>query len=82
MTEFKAGPTPTESKFTIRAKVEDDKSGVERVQFAVWCSKGGQDDLKWYDAKDEGDGIYTYEVNIADHKNQGRAVLHPRIYLG
>ena len=70
VTEFEAGPTPTESKFTIRAKVEDDKSGVERVQFAVWCSKGGQDDLKWYDAKDEGDGIYTYEVNIADHKNQ------------
>jgi|GEM_PF-4750452 len=70
VTEFEAGPTPAESKFTIRAKVEDDKSGVERVQFAVWCSKGGQDDLKWYDAKDEGDGIYTYEVNIADHKNQ------------
>ena len=70
VTEFSASPNPAESKFKITAKVEDDKSGVEKVQFAVWCSTNGQDDLQWYDAKDEGDGTYTYEVNSADHKNQ------------
>ena len=60
------GETINAEEFTIRLTgVTDSGSGMGTVQFAVWCGGagcGGQDDLRWYDAKDEGNGLSLIHI--------------------
>lgn len=45
-------------------------TGTERVQFPTWSSKGGQDDLIWYEGTiNNGKGKIT--IDIANHNNDG-----------
>lgn len=63
--------------FNAYAHGVKDKSGIKKVTFAVWTSKGGQDDLKWYDAKKESDGVYTLKVDTHNHgKEKGLYIVH------
>ena len=54
---------------TFRIKI----SGVsapydfDGVQLPTWCSSD-QSDIVWYNAKNQGNGIYTVDVDIANHK--------------
>ena len=66
----------TASGYTVTCKVTDE-SGVDRVQFPTWTQKDGQDDIQsdWEHnsvatGSRSGD-IFTYQVNIADHNNEG-----------
>ena len=62
---------------TFRVRIRDLKSvsGVESVTVPVWTAQGGQDDLKWYQAKQDTDGSYVATVNAANHKNRSGQYL-------
>ena len=74
-----AGPTigsvsPTSesevtSPFTVTAKDVQDPAGVSYVQFAVWSSNSGQDDLASYYVYDGSDGGWSTSIDISKHKN-------------
>ena len=61
---------------SLTATVTDDRSGVAGVRFAVWSNKGGQDDLKWYNAKDNGDGKWTADFKLSNPKDTGLYQVH------
>ena len=66
-----AAPDPAEMTFKVTASgITDAESGVENVAFEVWAESGGQDDVKWYSSTKESDGVYSCEVNAANHLNQ------------
>lgn len=44
-------------------------SEVKTVKVPVWSTKGGQDDIIWYNAIKQNDGTYKVAVNVKDHKN-------------
>ena len=43
--------------------------GVRTVQVPIWSEKGGQDDIRWYEATRQANGTYTVNVQATDHKN-------------
>lgn len=52
-------------------------AGIKQVQFPVWSEKNGQDDIIWYTAKNEGNGTYSFTVDISKHKNDsGKYYIH------
>ena len=64
--------------FTITCTVTDDE-GVGAVYFPVWTDANGQDDLAsiWPVGTAEGNNVYSYRVNVADHNNEyGTYVIH------
>lgn len=76
-------PNPAQSIFTVSAGVTDAKSGVNNVAFEVWCEEGGQDDVRWYGVDNvvQQNGIYTCEINIADHGYQtGNYIVNVHAY--
>ena len=53
---------------------------IKKIKVAVWSDENGQDDLKWYKAKEENNNIYNTEINIRDHGAcMGRYNVH--VYL-
>lgn len=50
--------------------------GVQKVSFAVWSEKGGQDDLVWYEATQATDGTWNTDISIATHKTEGAYQAH------
>lgn len=52
-----------------RIEIENLKSpaAIEKVEIAVWSNANGQDDLKWYPAKQEGNKWYV-NVEAKNHK--------------
>lgn len=64
------------SGYTVRAKVIDSGSGINRVQFPTWTHENGQDDLivdcgSNNSARGTFDGDYvTYRVNVSDHNGE------------
>lgn len=53
--------------------------GIEdRVLFAVWSKKNGQDDLHWYTANKDGTG-YALDVLLYNHKDTGTYIAHAYI---
>ena len=67
-------------KFTVRAVGVKDSGGIDHVRFAVWNGENGQDDLTYYDGKDDGNGTYSIEVDTANHKNQIGDFYYVRAY--
>jgi len=64
--------------FTVTCTVTDDE-GVGAVYFPVWTEANGQDDLAsiWPTGTAEGNNVYSYRVNVADHNNEyGVYVIH------
>jgi len=46
-------------------------STIESVRYAVWTSKAGQDDIKWYNGYcTDGNDYYWARINISDHNNE------------
>ena len=35
----------------------------------VWSEQNGQDDIIWYQATKQGEGVYKVTVKVSDHKN-------------
>lgn len=56
-------------------------AGAKKVSIAVWSSKNGQDDLKWYDASSNGGGSYTAEIDIRNHKDEGTYIVDAYVTL-
>ncbi len=52
-----------------------DYSQDKTVEFAVWSSEGGQDDLRWYKA-DNRDGNLSYTIPLKNHKTKGKYNVH------
>ena len=50
--------------------------GIKKVTFAVWNNLNGQDDIQWYYAKENENGIYERTISIANHKGLGRFIVH------
>lgn len=50
--------------------------GCKEVQFPVWSEVRGQDDLKWYTAKKDADGVYRCKINTAKHTGLGKFQVH------
>ena len=48
----------------------EDQSISKEVQFAVWSAENGQDDLKWYTAKQSGNE-WKYNIDLKNHKSTG-----------
>lgn len=48
---------------------------VENIYFAVWSMAGGQDDVYWYEASEQGDQ-YSADVMFYNHKNTGAYYAH------
>lgn len=66
----------TPISYTIRCVVEDDKSGINRVQFPTWTRENDQDDIQEaWDTNPNASGIIdgnivTYTVYSKNHNNE------------
>ena len=49
--------------------------GYDQIQFAVWSTAGGQDDLIWYTAN-KNDSYHYYYININEHRTLGEYNVH------
>ncbi len=66
--------------FTVFASI-DTPNGLSSVRYAIWTSRDGQDDLKWYNGNAEGNGLYWARVNFSDHKSErGEYTIHLYTY--
>ncbi len=88
--DYGCGSTDTigTAPHVLTAEVSDDCRSMEitmttetehthdSVRFAVWSSNDGQDDLKWYTAESDGNGTWTYTVNLEDHESDGIYNIH------
>ncbi|WP_349550913.1 GBS Bsp-like repeat-containing protein [Leuconostoc pseudomesenteroides] len=71
--------TPERGKFTVL--VETNVSDLITVKIPVWTTKGGQDDIKWYNATNTGPGQYASDIDIVNHNNQtGQYQIHAYAY--
>ncbi|WP_180384891.1 GBS Bsp-like repeat-containing protein, partial [Streptococcus mutans] len=43
--------------------------GIKEVLVPVWSEQNGQDDIVWYQATKQGEGVYKVTVKVSDHKN-------------
>ncbi len=66
----------TESTYRITLSGMRVPAGASKIQFAVWGSQGGQNDIKWYTAARQSNGSYVYDVKIANHKEAGDYNVH------
>ncbi|MGT2683222.1 GBS Bsp-like repeat-containing protein [Streptococcus porci] len=56
------------SETSFKVTVRGVPSYLTSLTIPTWSSKGGQDDIKWYQATKQSDGTYSLTVNIKDHK--------------
>ena len=54
---------------------------VSSVQFAVWSTANGQDDLHWLMGKKQTDGSWLVSFNIKDYKSYGEYNVHAYVVL-
>lgn len=91
LTETKRETPSTEKKLTGNVSIENlnhtgfdvliknasDTNGLIAVKVPVWTSKSDQDDIIWYDAKRQNDGLFKVSVATSDHKNEtGKYNVH------
>lgn len=70
----------TERTYEVNLEGLEVPSGEEKVEFAVWGIENGQNDLKWYTAKRQTNGSYSYQINITNHKEFGKYEIHAYCY--
>ena len=62
--------------FDVVIRDIESASGVSQVQVPVWC-EADQNDIYWYTAQKQSDGIYRATVSIANHKyHYGEYKIH------
>ena len=62
-----------ESSFAVFVR---NAEGYSNVKAAVWGAKNGQNDLKWYDLKDSGNGTLNAVIDLARHGENGTFYFH------
>ncbi len=73
---FSAGDiSGTESTYRITLNGLEVPAGERNVQFAVWGAANGQNDLRWYNARQSG-GKYICDIRTADHGESGKYIVH------
>ncbi len=64
-------------RFEIKLTGVKSRAGVSTIQFPTWSEINGQDDIKWYEAKKNSDGSYSYIVDISQHNSSyGKYYIH------
>lgn len=61
----------SQTRYTLNVADVGVQGGAKNVKIAVWSAKNGQDDLKWYSAKNLGNGQWSAEAAISNHKTDG-----------
>ena len=56
--------------FDVIVSDVSDSNGIKAVKVPVWTVKNDQDDIIWYDAVKQSDGIYKVNVKLSEHKNE------------
>lgn len=59
---------------------DTDIDAASSVVFPVWGSSNGQNDIRWYEAKNNGNNTWTATVDLASHKETG--VYNVHVYTG
>ncbi len=59
----------------LKAVVQNSKKFNE-VAFAMWSAENAQDDLQWYDAEKNADGFWQCNIDLNNHKTNGRVYLY------
>ena len=54
----------------------DNGDDTRPMVFAVWSDQGGQDDLAWYQAEKNAEGLWTAEVDLSAHNTTGKYTIH------
>ncbi len=63
------------SQKTMSVNLENPDSYTS-VSFAVWGAPDGQNDIKWYTARQNVDGSWSASVNLSTHKETGKYYVH------
>lgn len=62
--------------FSVRITGAESALGINKVYVPIW-SQGDQSDIVWYEAVNEGNGVYTLDSNISEHgSNFGTYIVH------
>ena len=65
-----------QNTYHIQASNVGYAGGVKDVQIAVWSNANGQDDLIWYSATNNGNGTWSTDVPIKNHRTAGSYNAH------
>lgn len=66
----------TQTVYSVTATGVGYPGGVREVMIAAWSDINGQDDIIWYEATNQGNGTWTANVPIANHKSAGSYSVH------
>ncbi len=66
----------TESAYRITLDGLEVPAGERSVQFAVWGTANGQNDIRWYTAARQAGGKYICDIRTADHRESGKYAVH------
>lgn len=70
-----------DGRFTVNTSNFNGKSGIDKVYFAVWSERKGQDDLRWYSGTLGRNGQYSAPVDLENHGfESGRYIIHTYVY--
>ena len=59
----------TAQQFDVVISNASSNQGIKEVLVPVWSEQNGQDDIVWYQATKQGEGVYKVTVKVSDHKN-------------
>ena len=62
--------------FAEMSIVFDNGNDDTPVVFAVWSDENGQDDLNWYYAEKNSDGLWEAKVDLSAHGTAGKYTIH------
>ena len=69
--------------YTLSLSNINARSGVERVELAVWSTTNGQDDLTWYEAPVAANGFFDTSLIFHNHNNEtGEYNIHAYVTSG
>lgn len=74
--------TPNNGKVRITVSGAGAPANLKKVQIPVWGEKGGQNDIKWYDATKLSNGNYTTVVSLTNHNESGIYDAHVYATVG
>ncbi|MBJ8349042.1 GBS Bsp-like repeat-containing protein [Streptococcus zalophi] len=53
------------------------QKNITKMKVAIWSDEGGQDDLRWYEARYDDNGKMVFHFNIKNHKSKsGHYITH------
>jgi hypothetical protein len=65
---------------TRRTYLTGVSNDVTRVIFKVWSEAGWVDDIQTYEARNEGNGVWSYNVPLAEHPGLGNMLVRSYMY--